>query len=147
MSESAAYDGRTYIADTSAWPRSIHPAVQEEWQAALSEGQIGTCPVVVLELLYSTQNGTDFDRRAADLATLRDIPVTRSVTNAARQAYRDLAHVGAGYHRSLRMPDLLIAACAQDAGIGVLHYDADFDRLAEVMTFESRWIAPRGSLT
>jgi len=46
----------------------------------------------------------------------------------------------------VRLPDLLIAACAQDSGVGVLHYDEDFDRLAEVLAFESRWIARRGSL-
>jgi len=40
----------------------------------------------------------------------------------------------------------LIAAAAQDASVGVLHYDAHFDRLAEVLDFESRWIAPPGSL-
>jgi len=42
--------------------------------------------------------------------------------------------------------DALIAACAQDAGVGVLHYDHDFDRLAEVLDFESHWVAPAGSL-
>jgi hypothetical protein len=30
--------------------------------------------------------------------------------------------------------------------VGVLHYDEDFDTLATVLEFESRWIAPRGSL-
>ena len=30
--------------------------------------------------------------------------------------------------------------------MGVLHYDADFDTLAGVLPFESRWLAPRGSL-
>ncbi len=55
----------------------------------------------------------------------------------------------AGAHQDRRIlvtADVLIAACAQEAGIGVLHYDARFDRLAEVMGFESRWIAPAGSL-
>jgi hypothetical protein len=38
----------------------------------------------------------------------------------------------------------MIAACAQEAGIGVLHFDRHFDRLAEVMSFESRWLVRRG---
>jgi predicted nucleic acid-binding protein len=42
--------------------------------------------------------------------------------------------------------DALIAAAAQENGLGVLHYDRDYDRLAEVPVFESRWIAPAGSL-
>jgi predicted nucleic acid-binding protein len=44
------------------------------------------------------------------------------------------------------IPDILIAAAAQDVAIGVLHYDHHYDRLAEVLNFESRWIAPPGSL-
>ena len=31
----AAYDGRIYIADTSAWANAAHPAVKDEWAAAL----------------------------------------------------------------------------------------------------------------
>jgi predicted nucleic acid-binding protein len=42
--------------------------------------------------------------------------------------------------------DLVIAAAATSAGFGVLHYDGDFDTLAEVLPFESRWLAPPGSL-
>jgi hypothetical protein len=33
-----------------------------------------------------------------------------------------------------------------DAGAGVIHYDNDYDTLAEVMAFDSIWLAPRGSL-
>lgn len=108
--------------------------------------QIVTCPIVNLELLYSTRSGSEFDEWATNLAELRDVPITRSVTNAAQHAFRHLAHVGPGHHRSVAIPDLLIAACAQNAGAGVLHYDEDFDRLSEALSFESRWIAPRGSL-
>jgi predicted nucleic acid-binding protein len=44
------------------------------------------------------------------------------------------------------IPDVLTAAVAVDHGLGVLHYDAHFDRLAAVMGFESVWLAPRGTL-
>jgi predicted nucleic acid-binding protein len=57
----------------------------------------------------------------------------------------ELASQGDGYHR-IKPPDALIAASAQDAGIGVFHYDHDFDRLAEALEFESRWLAPPGTL-
>jgi hypothetical protein len=50
-------------------------------------------------------------------------------------------------HRSVKLPDLLIAAAAQDSSVGVLHYDDDFDTLATVLSFDSRWIATRGSLS
>jgi predicted nucleic acid-binding protein len=64
---------------------------------------------------------------------------------AAVTAMRELSRLG-GLHHRVQMADVVIAACAQEAGMGVLHYDAHFDRLAEVMEFESRWIAPAGSL-
>lgn len=50
-------------------------------------------------------------------------------------------------HRPIKLADALIAACAANAGIGVLHYDAHYDRLAEVIEFESRWIVPRGAIS
>lgn len=142
----APYDGRLFIADKSAWARASHERVRDEWAAALRNHQILTCPIVNFELLYSARTGEAFDELADDLAQLRDVPLTRSVTNAAQAALRRLAHVQAAYQRSVQLPDLLIAACAQDAAVGVLHYDEDFDRLADVLTFESRWIAARGSL-
>jgi predicted nucleic acid-binding protein len=141
-----AYDGRIYIADNSAWSNAAHPAVKDEWAAALRNRQIATCPIVKLEMLYSARDGSDFDRLDAMLGALRDVPITRSVTNAALAALRQLAHVQPLYQRSVKFPDLLIAAAAQDDAVGVLHYNAHFDRLAEVLEFESRWIAPRGSL-
>lgn len=140
------YGGVVLIADTSAWARAHHPSVQREWSDAHAAEQIATCPLVELELLYSARDGDEFDQRATDLAQLRNVPVTRSVTNAARQALRALAHQGAGRHRGVTIADLLIGACAQDAAIGVLHYDQDFDTLATALSFDSRWIAPRGSL-
>lgn len=140
------FGGRPYLADSSAWAHAHHGHVRDEWSAALRVGQIATGPIVKLELLYSARDGAHFDQLRADLAQLRDVPVTRSVANAALAAFRDLAHAGPLYHRSVSLPDLLIAASAQDAALGVLHYDEDFDALAGVLGFESRWIAPRGSL-
>jgi predicted nucleic acid-binding protein len=42
--------------------------------------------------------------------------------------------------------DYLIAAAAQETGAAVLHHDRDYDTLAEIMGFESVWLAPPGSL-
>ena len=140
------FGGGTFIADTSAWARAGHARLADAWSSAVFNGQVATCPIVNLELLYTVRSGEDFDERAGELAQLRNVPVTRSVTNAAQHAYRELAHMQPAYQRSVSMADLLIAACAQDAGVGVLHYHEDFDRLAELLSFESRWIARRGSL-
>jgi predicted nucleic acid-binding protein len=144
--QATAYGGETFIADKSAWAHARSPRVSQQFSSALRNGQIATSPVVKLELLYSARDGASFDRLAADLAELRDVPLTRSVTNAAQRALRKLAHVRPARHRSVSLPDLLIAAAAEDAAVGVLHYDEHFDTLSTVLNFQSRWIAPRGSL-
>ena len=41
---------------------------------------------------------------------------------------------------------LLIAAAAEAAGIGVRHYDEDYDRIAAIIGQQVRWLAPRGTL-
>ena len=147
MAQPEPFGGGVFIADTSAWARAHREDVRTEWAEALQSRRIATCPVVTIELLYWAQDGASLDELAADLAQLRDVPITRSVTNAAQRGLRQLAHVRPLFHRSVKLPDLLIAAAAEDASVGVLHYDADFDTLATVLDFESRWIAPRGSAT
>lgn len=137
------FGGAVYLADTSAWTRSIRHEVHAEWLGALRSNQIATCPIVMLELLYGTRNQGDFDTLEEGLRALRDLPVTRSITQAAISALRELAGKGAGRHR-VSPGDAIIAACAQEAGVGVLHCDRHFDRLAEVMSFESRWLVAPG---
>jgi predicted nucleic acid-binding protein len=44
------------------------------------------------------------------------------------------------------LPDLLLAAVAERRGVTLLHYDADFDLVAEITGQAARWIVPRGSL-
>ena len=50
-----------------------------------------------------------------------------------------------GQHR-LPIPDLIIAAAAETAGMTVLHYDSDFDTIAAVTNQDVEWVARRGSL-
>lgn len=140
------YDGRDFIADTSAWTRAPNESVRDDWQAALTEGQLWTTPIVVLELLAGARSGEEYDSIEDGLAALRSVPVNSSLLSAAQSGWRDLAYKGAGYH-AMTFPDVLIAAAAQDRGVGVLHYDGHFDRLAEVFEFESRWIARPGDLS
>jgi predicted nucleic acid-binding protein len=44
------------------------------------------------------------------------------------------------------VPDLLVAAAAEGEGLIVLHYDADFDRIAAVTGQRSEWVVPAGSI-
>jgi len=134
-----------YLADTSAWVHAEDESVRSFFAAAVEAGEIVTTPSVVFELLYIARNADDFDLLDERMSRLRNIAPSRAITDAAHRALHELAHLGAGRHR-IPVPDLLVAAAAQDAGVGVLHYDRHFDRLAEVMDFENRWVAPPGSL-
>jgi predicted nucleic acid-binding protein len=141
---SASWGEDVSIADTSAWARAKH--FPEQWKAAIANGQIAASEMVTFELLYSVHDGAQFDARVGELALLPQAPVTPAVLSNARVAFRTLAHRHPLFHRSVTIADVITAAAAADAGIGVLHYDADYDTLADVLPFESRWIAPRGSL-
>jgi predicted nucleic acid-binding protein len=135
-----------WVVDTSAWARAAEPEVATAWKRSAETGDLVICPVVTLELLYQAPDREQVERTASACTTLRQAPVTRSVTDAGIMAIRELAAKGsAGGHR-VRIPDALIAAAAAERGFGVLHYDHHFDRLAEVLSFESRWIAPAGTL-
>jgi predicted nucleic acid-binding protein len=136
-----------WVADTSAWARASNPAVSPGWRAAALVGDIVGCPVVTLELLYDAPNRERVEAVASALAGLRQAPITRSATDAAIWAVRELAARGsAGAHR-VRIPDALIAAAAAERGFGVLHYDQHFDRLASVLNFASQWVVPESSIS
>lgn len=102
-------------------------------------------PIVKLEILFTARNGEHFDTAAEELSAVATAPLTRSVLQAAEVGMQALAHTSAGAHR-IPIADYLTAAAAQEAGAAVLHYAHDYDILAQVMGFESIWLAPPGSL-
>ena len=81
----------------------------------------------------------------ADLAYLPRVEIDRDIERLALDAQRELAEIG---HHRLAPTDVVIAACAHAAGMGVLHYDRDYDLLAEhtSLAFESEWLAAAGVL-
>jgi predicted nucleic acid-binding protein len=44
------------------------------------------------------------------------------------------------------LPDLLIAAVAERNQVTVVHYDADYDTIAEMTGQPTRWVVERGSI-
>jgi predicted nucleic acid-binding protein len=100
-------------------------------------------PVVAFEVLYTAKNQADFEALEEQLDALRQMPLTRAIVRDARAALHTLS---ATNHHRLPFQDALIAASAAHKNWGVLHYDGDFDTLSKVLDFESRWIAPPGSL-
>ena len=50
------------------------------------------------------------------------------------------------HQRGRKVPDLLIAAAAEANDLAVLHFDADFDRIAAVTGQRVEWVVPAGSV-
>lgn len=136
-----------WVADTSAWARAAEPAIAPAWRQLVRSGELIACPLVTLEMVYDAPDREAVERVAVAMAGFHQAPITRSVTEAAIWAMRELAQRGApGAHRA-RVPDALIAAAAAERGFGVLHYDRHFDTLATVLPFASQWAAPPGSIS
>ena len=81
-----------------------------------------------------------------DLSALRDVGMGERVWRRATDVLELLAEAGPLHHRRVALPDLLIAAAAELAELPVLHYDRDFELIAEVTGQPVRPIAPLGSL-
>ncbi len=98
-----------------------------------------------MEVLYSARNADEYDLISTRLDALRQLPGGGPAFRRALEVQRLLAYRG-GVHHRIPTPDLLIAAVAELHGATVWHYDADFDRIAEVTGQPMEWVAPRGSL-
>jgi predicted nucleic acid-binding protein len=106
---------------------------------------LATSAVIDLEIGYSARTLAEFDSVASDRAALyRELPLTRAVTDRARQVQREL--VRTGRHRGPGVSDLLIAATAEAHGAVVVHYDRDFDTIAAVTAQPVEWIVPAGTV-
>jgi predicted nucleic acid-binding protein len=137
------------LADTSAWVwsrRPDRPEVRRAFDELVNQGLVATCDLVRLELLYSARIGAEFGTLRDDLTALVDCPIGPEEWRRAIDVYEELAHSGGAHHRSVKHTDLLIAAAAESAGVGVVHYDADYERIAAVTGQPHRWLAPAGSL-
>jgi len=136
------------LADSSAWvwTRAVGGDRRAAFDEAVIEGDVATCDMVRLELLYSARNATEFTRLRAELDALPNCPITTDQWQRALDVYQQLTHQGGMHHRAVRHPDLLIAAAAEAADISVLHYDEDYDRIAAITGQQVQWLAPRGSL-
>jgi len=135
-----------FLADTSAWHRSTHPGAAAAWKRRLNDDSLATCSQVRLEILYSARSSADYDRLARELQALHQLPCGTSEFERALEVRRALAHKGGLHHRSVKIPDLIVAAAAESAGAILWHYDEDYDRIAEITSQPVEWIAPRGSL-
>jgi predicted nucleic acid-binding protein len=135
------------LGDTSAWSnRHKALAVRDDFDSRVIEGEIATCEMVMLELLWTARDHTDFVAVRAELEALPQVSIDHRAWRRATEVFEVLAGAGPLHHRRVRLPDLLVAAAAELAEISVCHYDADFELIAEVTGQPVRAIAPLGSL-
>jgi predicted nucleic acid-binding protein len=135
------------VFDTSAYHRVGHPLVIDAWRREVRADRIGIVPPAELEILYSARSASDYVRIAGELQGFHQVPCGQDSWARALEVQGALARKHALQHRSVSIPDLLIAAAAELVGATVWHYDSDYDRIAEVTGQPTEWIVPKGSLS
>lgn len=133
-----------FLVDKSALARFARPSVAAVLQPLFITDAIGTCAMVDLEVQFSARSPRDYERLRADQRSLRRFAVTEEVCERALDVQRTLARTSR--HRGVTIPDLVTAACAELNAATLLHYDADFDLVAEVTGQPVEWVVPRGSV-
>jgi predicted nucleic acid-binding protein len=137
------------LLDSSAWARLNDPGLSdtraEEIADALEAGGIVTCLPFLLEAGYSVRSARDCGELLDELLALARFEIDEEVERRAIDAQHQLVRIG---HHRVPPVDLMIAAIAHRHGLGVLHYDRDYDLIAEKtdLDFESVWLATAGTI-
>lgn len=135
--------GPLHLADKSTWEQARYDKGARQRLHELRETrQLAVCVVSMAELLYSARNADELARMRLDLSSLTYL----HMTPAAEQHLVDVMAALAlhGQHRT-PVPDLMLAAIAQAHSAVVLHYDSDYERVADVTGQPHEWIIPRGT--
>lgn len=122
----------TWLIDKSALVRLSASAHAASWANRIERGLVRITTVTRLEVGFSARSGADL-RQAQGRPPLSAMPVehlTPAIEDRAVEVQMLLAD--RGQHRAPAVPDLLVAATAERAGLTVLHLDKDFDVIAAV---------------
>lgn len=136
----------TYLIDTSVWHRRGNPAVIDRLADLFASDEVAITEPVRLEVLFSARSAPEYDTMSRELDGLQPAACGNPELRRALEVQRLLAHKAGLHHRSVKIPDLLVAATAELAGLSVLHYDEDFDRVGAVTGQRTEWVAERGSI-
>ena len=134
-----------FIADKSALARLDQVSVRAALAPLIEAGLVATCAMIEFEVLWSTRSATEFDEVRADRSAGYEwLPIEDTQWRRAIDLQQQLW--ATGHMRSALLSDLLIAAVAEQHGVTVLHYDADFDRIAAITGQPMQWVVPRASV-
>lgn len=132
---------RVYLLDTSVIKRLGGAQVRAVVEPLAHRGQAARSTICDLEVGFSARNAEEWDRLIVALETFTPIATTETHVHRALQVQRLLA---VRSQRGRKIPDLLIAATAEEHGMTVLHYDADFELISEVTGQPTEWVCPSG---
>jgi predicted nucleic acid-binding protein len=137
--------GTIYLADTSVYVlQGRHVLVRRRFESLLAEGRLAACQMTALEFLNNAPSPGGYEILWGALHGHRWLDVTTQAMNRALEVHRHLASTS--QHRHFRLPDLIIAATAEAHGATVLHYEADYDRIASITSQPTEWVAEKGTL-
>lgn len=131
-----------WLIDKSALVRLEHSGDVDLWRNRIERALVHISNVTRLEIGYSAQSG-DVVRREFREAPLAAMPVeylTPAIEDRALEVQMLLAD--RGQHRGPSIPDLIIAATAELAGLTILHVDKDFDTITALTDQPSTWLVP-----
>ena len=121
-----------WLIDKSALVRLAASPDAVEWAARIERGLVRITTVTRLETGYSARSGPDL-RVGLQRPPLSSMPVeylTPAIEDRAVEVLALLAD--RGQHRAPSIPDLIIAATAELAGLTVLHVDKDFEIIGQL---------------
>lgn len=121
-----------WLIDKSALVRLGNSRDAREWASRIERGLVRITTLTRLEVGYSARTAAEA-RSVFDRPPISMMPVeylTPAIEDRALEVQQLLAN--RGHHRAPSIPDLLIAATAELAGLSVLHVDKDFDLIAEL---------------
>jgi len=129
---SAPADTPGWLIDKSALLRLGRSSDSASWADRIERGLVHITTVTLLEVGYSARNARDL-RAGLSEPPVGAMPV-EYVTPAAEDRAVEVQALLAerGHHRAPSIPDLLIAATAEIAGLAVLHDDKHFELIAEL---------------
>ena len=133
----------THILDTSVLTRLGHAAVRAAIEPLAQADGVARAGISDLEIGFSARNLAEWTRLTSALSAFALIETDAGHVHRARQVQRLLASRGL---RGRKVPDLLVAAAAEDAGLIVLHYDADFDHIGRITGQRCEWVVRAGSI-
>jgi len=121
-----------WLIDKSALVRIGASAEADIWADRIERGLVRIATVTLLEVGYSARDAADLDGGLRG-PPVGSMPIEYATPIAEDRAVEVLTLLAdRGQHRAPSIPDLVIAAIAESAGLVVLHNDKDFDLIAEI---------------